>query len=412
MAQKKTTKTKHSKAKNPSKSKSPKSKPAKKVQPKKAARLKGVDIASAKAPNEGKTGTPAAAAAVADRRRSKRPLEKWEEDLDAIVHKLAKEQKPHRLPVIGDIFRAAAKLAMESPGTLNLKITATTIKELRFSFKTFYPHRHRPKITMFGSARVPAGTPLYNFARDFAAEAARREYMIITGGGPGIMAAGNEGAEEKSGFGLNIRLPFEQTHNPFLDDENMLIHYKYFFTRKLFLVKEAWAFAFFPGGFGTFDEAFEVLTLIQTGKSNLIPVVMVEPEGFGFWTNLVKFLYETVLHDGFIAESDKNLYRIFHTPKEALDHIDHFYSTYHSMRFTRDRAVVRLKKQLSPAVVKQLNEKFGFLAKGGEIKTSGPLAEEGNEPELAKLPRLVFPYDRRDYGSLRAFIDFINDHAI
>jgi uncharacterized protein (TIGR00730 family) len=400
MAQKK---TKHSKAKSVKSSKAKKS-----VKPK----ASSAAVSAAKAPNAGKTGTPTAVTKGIERRKSKRPLEKWEEELDAMVHQLAKEQKPHRLPVIGDIFRAAAKLAMESPGTLNLKITATTIKELRFSFKTFYPHRHKPKITMFGSARVPAGTPLYNFARDFAAEAARREYMIITGGGPGIMAAGNEGAEEKSGFGLNIRLPFEQTHNPFLDDENMLIHYKYFFTRKLFLVKEAWAFAFFPGGFGTFDEAFEVLTLIQTGKSNLIPVVMVEPEGFGFWTNLVKFLYDTVLHDGFISESDKNLYRIFHTTKEALDHIDHFYSTYHSMRFTRDRAVVRLKRPLKDSVIKQLNEKFGFLAKGGEIKASGPLAEEGNEPELAKLPRLVFPYDRRDYGSLRAFIDFINDHAI
>lgn len=340
------------------------------------------------------------------------PVEKWEEDLDKIVHDLAKAQKPHRLPVIGDIFRAAAKLAMESPGTLNLKITATTIKELRFSFKTFYPHRHRPKITMFGSARVPPKTPLYDFAKDFAKQAASRNWMIITGGGPGIMAAGNEGAEEKSGFGLNIRLPFEQEHNPFVDDENMLIHYKYFFTRKLFLVKEATAFAFFPGGFGTFDEAFEVLTLLQTGKSNLIPVVMVEPKGGGFWKAFTDFMYGAVLSHGFISEADKSLYRVYDNAKDALDHIEHFYSTYHSMRFVRDRAVVRLKKTLKPELIKQLNEKFGFLAKGGEMKMSAPLAEEGNEPELEKLPRLVFPFDRRDYGNLRAFIDFINDHAI
>ncbi len=345
-------------------------------------------------------------------KKSQRSREQWEVDLDEIVHELAKNQKPHRLPVIGDIFRAAAKLAQESPGTLNLKITATTIKELRFSFKTFYPHRHRSKITMFGSARVPPGTPLYQFAKDFAAEAAKRNYMIITGGGPGIMAAGNEGAEQKSGFGLNIRLPFEQEHNPFVDDETMLIHYKYFFTRKLFLVKEASAFAFFPGGFGTFDEAFEVLTLLQTGKSNLIPVVMVEPKGSGYWKGLTDFMYGTVLAQGFISEADKNLYRIFHSTKEALDHIDHFYSTYHSMRFTREKAVVRLKRALKPAVLKQLNEKFGFLAKGGKMVMSEPLPEEANEPELAKLPRLVFPFDRRDYGNLRAFIDFINDHAI
>lgn len=339
-------------------------------------------------------------------------VELWELELEKIVHELAKGQKRHQLPVIGEIFKAAAKLAQESPGTLNLKITATTIKELRYSFKTFYPHRHKPKITMFGSARVPAASPLYDFAKGFAKEAAKRDYMIITGGGPGIMAAGNEGAEEKSGFGLNIRLPFEQEHNPFVDDESMLIHYKYFFTRKLFLVKEAWAFAFFPGGFGTFDEAFEVLTLLQTGKSTLIPVVMVEPEGFGYWKAITEVLHGAVLEKGFISEADKNLYRVFHTTKEALDHIDHFYSTYHSMRFVRDQAVIRLKKQLKSSVVAKLNEKFAFLiSKNGKAVLSAPLPEEANEPELAELPRLVFPFDRRDYGNLRALIDFINDHA-
>jgi uncharacterized protein (TIGR00730 family) len=347
------------------------------------------------------------------KKKEPKSVTQWEKDLDQIVHELAKDQKKHRLPVIGEIFRAAAKLAQESPGTLNLKITATTIKELRYSFKTFYPHRHKPKITMFGSARVPTGTPLYEFAKQFAKQAAKRNYMIITGGGPGIMAAGNEGAEEKSGFGLNIRLPFEQEHNPFVDDENMLIHYKYFFTRKLFLVKEAWAFAFFPGGFGTFDEAFEVLTLVQTGKTNMIPIVMVEPEGFGYWKALTDFMYGAVLSKGFISEADKNLYRVFHSTKEALDHIDHFYSTYHSMRFVKDMAVVRLKRPLKDSVVKKLNEKFGFLvAKKGKMKMSEPLPEEANEPELASLPRLVFPFDRRDYGNLRALIDFINDNAI
>ncbi len=349
---------------------------------------------------------------MAKKNGPKGTTEPWEEALEKIIHDLAKDQKPHTLPVIVDIFKAAAKLAQEKPGTLNLKITATTIKELRYSFKTFYPHRLKPKITMFGSARVPPGTPLYEFAKDFAEEAVKRDYLVITGGGPGIMAAGNEGAEQKGGFGLNIRLPFEQEHNQFIDSDNMLIHYKYFFTRKLFLVKEAWAFAFFPGGFGTFDEAFEVLTLMQTGKSNLTPVVMVEPEGFDFWKPLTDFLYNTVLKKGFISEVDKNLYRIFHSPKEAMDHIDHFYSTYHSMRFTRNLAVVRLKRPISDKLVGQLNEKFGFLANCKPMKLSAALPEEANEPELKDLPRLVFPSDRRDYGNLRAFIDFINDHAV
>ncbi len=337
----------------------------------------------------------------------------WEEDLDRIVHQVAKEQKPPRLQIIGDIFRTAAKLAKDSPGTLNLKITATTLKELRYSFKMFYPHRFTPKITMFGSARVPPNTPLYDFAKAFAMDAVKHKYMVVTGGGPGIMAAGNEGAELKGGFGLNIRLPVEQTPNPFIDPKSMLIHYKYFFTRKLFLVKEAMAFAFFPGGFGTFDEAFEVLTLLQTGKSNMIPVVMLEPKGFGFWEAFSEFMQNGVLARGFISESDKSLYHIYHSSREALEHIDHFYSTYHSMRLVKESLVMRLKRTLSPDVLKQVNQKFSkALAQGQPMQMSGPLPEESNEPELEGFPRLVFPFDRRDYGTLRRLIDFINDHAV
>ena len=181
------------------------------------------------------------------------------------------------------------------------------------------------------------------------------------------MAAGNEGAETKGGFGLNIRLPMEQSANPFIDPQKMLIHYKYFFTRKLFLVKEAAAFVFFPGGFGTFDEAFEVLTLLQTGKSNMIPVVMLEPKNFGFWGPWSKFIEEDVMGKGFISVSDKSLYRVYNTPADALNHIEFFYKNYHSMRFVKDIAVVRLKKALAPAALAKLNREFGFLSKDGKI---------------------------------------------
>jgi hypothetical protein len=167
----------------------------------------------------------------------------WEQ-LDAYLSSILKEQKPARLKLLNDIFRAAVRLAQDNPGTLNLKISAAVLKELRFSFKMFSPHRHTPKITMFGSARIQPGNPLYGMAREFAVGAASRGYMIITGGGPGIMAAGNEGAQSDRGFGLNIRLPAEQDPNPFIDSARRLIHYKYFFTRKLFLVKEASAFVF------------------------------------------------------------------------------------------------------------------------------------------------------------------------
>lgn len=338
-----------------------------------------------------------------------RDAAEWERDLDALIHVLAREQKANRLPIIGEIFRTASKLAMESTGTLNLKIAATSLKELRYSFKMFFPHRSMPKITMFGSARVPPATPLYEYAKEFAQAAVKRKFMVITGGGPGIMAAGNEGAEGSSGFGLNIRLPVEQTANPFIEPTKMLIHYKYFFTRKLFLVKEAAAFAFFPGGFGTFDEAFEVLTLLQTGKSNLIPVVLVEPKGFGFWEPAVKHWKDVLLKHGFISESDFNLFRVFNSIPEALDHIDHFYSKYHSTRFVRELAVMRLKGPLSDAKFEKIHKDFKFLvSEGGVMKQGGPLPEEANEPELDKLARLYFPFDRRDFGGLRKLIDAIN----
>ncbi len=337
----------------------------------------------------------------------------WEE-VEKLVHQMATEgQKPGQAGLVSDIFRSAVKLAKDAPGTLNLKIAATTLRELRFSFKTFSSHRSNPKITMFGSARVPVGTEAYNLAKAFAAEAVKRKFMIITGGGPGIMQAGNEGAENQGGFGLNIKLPFEQTANPFIDAKGRLINYKYFFTRKLFLVKEASAFAFFPGGFGTFDEAFEVLTLLQTCKTNIIPIVLVEPAGYGFWTEWEKFLKEVVLKKGFVAASDFNLMKIIHTPKEAIDHIEHFYKVFHSMRFVRHLSVLRLKKAPTAEVMKKINsmQEFKHLSMGEEIKLSKALPEEGNEPDIADLPRLVLPFDRKDIGSLRKLIDFMNDHA-
>lgn len=342
--------------------------------------------------------------------RKPRTKEPWELELEKIVQTVAPGNKPSHTSVVMNIFRTAMKLAKESPGTLNLKITATTLNELRASFRTFSPHRQSPKITMFGSARVPAKTPLYEFTKDFAAQAVKRKFLVITGGGPGIMAAGNEGAE-KGGFGLNIRLPFEQSANPFIDHDTMLVNYKYFFTRKLFLVKEAWAFAFFPGGFGTFDEAFEVLTLLQTGKTNLIPVVLLEPPRFGYWKTFMDFVKKGLLKHGFIGESDLSLFKVFTNSKDAIEHIEHFYRIYHSMRFVGRRLVLRIKKPLSAKLLAEVNDKFGELTEG-EIVQSGALPEEDNEPAHKDLTRLVFSFDRQDYGKLRRLIDYINDKAI
>ncbi len=333
-------------------------------------------------------------------------------ELEKKLHSVAREQKPVRLKIFTEIFKVVVRLAQESPGTLNLKIVATVLKELRFSFRMFYPYRTLPKITMFGSARVPSGTPLYELAKKFATDSVERKYMVITGGGPGIMAAGNEGATLLGGFGLNIRLPFEQSANTFIDSNKMLINYKYFFTRKLFLVKEASAFAFFPGGVGTFDEAFEVLTLLQTGKMNPIPVVLVEPPGFGFWTEVLRFMNDVMLKKGFISKEDAYLYKIFHTSEEALNHIDFFYRNYHSLRYVKNNLVIRLKFPVSEAMLRNMNQHFPGLTQHGKITVTAALPEEANEPELMHLPRICFPFDRRDFGSLRRLIDFLNEQAV
>lgn len=338
---------------------------------------------------------------------SKFSQEQWE-PLEQLIAKLVGNQRPNRLKILTDIFKVCVKLAKESPGTLNLKITSTVLKELRFSFKMFYPHRFVPKITMFGSARVPSDSMLYSFAREFATLAVGRGYHIITGGGPGIMSAGNEGAQSRGSFGLNIRLPMEQTANPFLDSESTLIHYKYFFIRKLFLVKEAKAFALFPGGFGTFDEMFEVLTLLQTGKSNLIPVVLLEPKGFGFWEKFEEFIEKGPVAYQFIDNIDRNLYRILHSPEEALDHIDHFYRIFHSMRQVNGQLVFRLRSRPSNETVQAINQRYSDLSGGTPFSLSFPLPEEENEPELKDLTRLVFSFKKHNYGMMRELIDFIN----
>jgi uncharacterized protein (TIGR00730 family) len=342
------------------------------------------------------------------------PVRTWE-DLESLLHQLVlasaqpdKPQRPAQLELLGDIFRSAMKLAQDTPGTLNLKIAATTLRELRYSFKTFAKDRDKPKITIFGSARVPEGDPVYNLAKEFARLAVKRKFMIITGGGPGIMQAGNEGAETAGGFGLNIRLPFEQSANPFIDPKTRLVHYKYFFIRKLFLVKEAAAVALFPGGFGTFDEGFELLTLLQTGKTNLVPLVLVEPKGYGFWEGFRKFLEEIVLKRRFISESDFSLMRIAHSPEEAMDEIATFYRVFHSMRFVKKMLVLRLKKPLSEATLADIGKKFQSLTQGEGFQQVSALPEEANEPELAGLSRLVFPWDRKDMGALRRLVDHIN----
>ncbi len=290
----------------------------------------------------------------------------------------------------------------------DLKIVNTALKELRYSFGVFNRHRDKRKVTMFGSARLAADSPECRAARDFAARIADRGFMVITGGAGGIMQAGNEGAGRERSFGVNIRLPFEQGANPILDGDEKLVWFKYFFTRKLLLVKDADAIALFPGGFGTHDEGFEVLTLAQTGKNRPVPVVLVDAPGGTYWAAWERFVQETIVARGLVAPEDAALYRITDDVGAAVDEITRFYRNYHSSRYVGDRFVIRLNRPIPRGALAEINAAFADIVVEGEIAASGALEGEANEPEIAALPRLAFRFDRRRFARLRQMIDRIN----
>jgi hypothetical protein len=290
----------------------------------------------------------------------------------------------------------------------DLKLVNTTLKELRHALGVFGRYRRARKVTVFGSARLPAESPEYRAAAAFAARLAARGFMVITGGAGGIMQAGNEGAGRERSFGVNIRLPFEQGANPVLEGDEKLLWFKYFFTRKLMFVKESDAVALFPGGFGTQDEGFEVLTLTQTGKNHPLPIVLVDRPGGTYWASWERFVREAIVARGLASPDDTALYRVFDDVDAAADEIVRFYRNYHSSRFVLDRFVIRLNRPIPRAALGALNTEFGDLLVAGAIETSGALEGEENEPDLAALPRLVFRYDRRRLARLRMFIDRLN----
>jgi len=232
--------------------------------------------------------------------------------------------------------------------------------------------------------------------------------MIVTGGGPGIMEAGNKGAEAGKEFALNIRLPFEQKPNPYIDEKDKIINYKYFFTRKLFFIKETDATALFPGGFGTHDEGFEMLTLIQTGKSKPRPVVYIEPKGSTYWGVWKSFVTDELLRNGFIDKEDLNLFCVVDNVDDAIAYIDNFYRVYHSLRYVVGLTVLRLNREISAETLRSINENFNDILTGGDIAQTGPLKEEIMKGEYLDLPRLIMKFNRHDYGRLYELIHAIN----
>jgi uncharacterized protein (TIGR00730 family) len=307
-----------------------------------------------------------------------------------------------------EILETVGRLASDHTDRLDLKIANAALKEMAEGFEVFAPYRHVRKITMFGSARTLPSDPLYVQARDLARLLAAHGWSTVTGAGPGIMAAGLEGAGPDQAFGINIRLPFEQGANQFIRDDPKLVSMKYFFTRKLLLIKESFAYAVLPGGFGTLDEAFELLTLIQTGKAEPAPVVLLEAAGSSYWKGWERFLTEEVASRHLIGSGDACLYRIVDTVEDAATEVLGFYRNYHSLRWVGDTLVLRLESRPSDEEAAQLSDEFSDVTRGPITVLDGPLPAERRSADFPELARVTLRFDRLSYARLRQLIDALN----
>ena len=314
--------------------------------------------------------------------------------------------------LIREMVIAALKAGQEDDDKADLKLMNTTLKEMRFTSKVFGPYSAVKKVTVFGSARTRPDAPAYRMAARLGEKLREAGYMVITGGGPGIMQAVNEGAGAEHSFGVNIRLPFEQKSNPVIHGNPRSITYKYFFNRKVAFLKEAHAVALFPGGFGTLDEAMETLTLVQTGKRDLIPLILIDPPGSTYWSHWLEFLKTELMDRGYISSEDFSLFERVESPTEAVRRIDHFYSRFHSLRYVADKLVIRMNQTLGPEALEKMQRTFmDILVPGGTMTLSGCLPEEVNEHAISHLPRLVVDFNRKSFGRRRRLIDTINGDA-
>jgi uncharacterized protein (TIGR00730 family) len=313
--------------------------------------------------------------------------------------------------LVEDIIETALRLAADGADRLDMKVITSALKEMRYAAKVFAPYRGRRKVTVYGSARTQPEEPGYQQAVAFGKAITARGLMVITGGGEGIMGAAQRGAGRDNSFGLNIRLPFEQEPNEEIAGDPKLISFKYFFTRKLCFMKESDAIALFPGGFGTHDEGFEALTLMQTGKAQPKPLVFVDCPRGNYWKTWWRFVEDQLLDRGLIKKEDLALFKITDNVEEACAEITQFYGNYHSLRYVGDDLVVRIQHPVTDGLLRMLNARFADICeKGGAFRASGPLPEEENEPELVNLARVVFPFNRTNFGRLHSLIDVLNQH--
>lgn len=340
------------------------------------------------------------------RQRSIPPKEEILQQIGALFD--APEDDLHAA-LMKELFAGLIKLHDSHLDLLDVKIVNRAVKELRHAFSVFRDYRDRYKVSIFGSARTLPDDPNYQLAHRFAEAIVQEGFMVISGGADGIMRAAQEGAGREHSFGVNIMLPFEQGPNTTIADDSKLITFKYFFTRKLMFQKEANAIALFPGGFGTHDEGFEILTLAQTGKSDPQPIVCLQAPGCDYWNDWSAFITKQLLKRNLINEEDLSLFAIVNSAEEAVAHILRFYRRYHSIRYVGRQLAMRLQTSISAEQLERLEQQFGDLLASGRYELRGPLEEELDEPSLRSLPRLVFHFNRRSAGRLRQLIDHLNN---
>ncbi len=333
------------------------------------------------------------------------------------LHSFPEEQAPSAADIpqpggidelVQQIKDTADKLLRDKANRGDVKLLSTALRELRYAFKVFAPVRGRRKVTVFGSARTPPDNPSYKQAVEFGRRVAQEGFMVITGAASGIMEAGHVGAGRESSIGVNILLPFEQSANSVIAGDTKLMHLKYFFTRKLLFVKESDAIALFPGGFGTQDEAFEALTLVQTGKSHMFPIVCVDHAGDGYWKGWDQFVRAQMLDRRMISPADLSLYKVTDSVEEAVAEIRDFYRVYHSMRYVRGDLVLRLQRAPAAVLLERIRSEFKDILAGGTFELTHADPVEANEAHIQGLPRLRFRFDRRSLGRLRQLINLLN----
>jgi uncharacterized protein (TIGR00730 family) len=330
-------------------------------------------------------------------------------ELDHLIEELVDHVEGTRNEdLVFELLTSALRLALDGASRGDLKVANSSLKELRYSFQIFAPYRAARKVSIFGSARTRPDDPLYDQTRRLAAALAEHDWMVITGAGPGIMSAGIEGAGVENAFGVSIRLPFEATTSEFIEGDPKLVNFRYFFTRKLTFVKESDAFALLPGGFGTLDEAFETLTLIQTGKAQPAPIVLLDVPGGTYWHRWLDFVEAELMARHYISADDLKLVLVTDDVDVAVDEITGFYANYHSMRFVEGNLVLRVRHAPDAARLAALNEGFADIVSKGDIEVIGPTKIEARERDFPELGRIAFRFDRRSWARLRELIDALN----